>query len=107
MPPPSVNRRELFQLALGGVAIPTAALTGLSSPLEAQSAADSAGAAAAGSVEPFTVARVADLARALAAEAHKPPAPAPLDALASATPEEIAAIRYKPAELIWAGDNLA
>ena len=106
MPPPSVNRRDLLRLALGGVAVP-AALTGSTSRLEAQPAAASTGAVAAGNGEPFAAGRVADLARALAAEPHKPPAPAPLDALASATPEDMAAVRYKPAELLWEGDNLA
>ncbi len=107
MQPPSLNRRDLLRLALGGVAVPAAALTGPSTPIEAQSATASAVAAAAGSSEAFTAARIADLARALAAEAYRQPAPAPLDALAAATPEDIAAIRYKLADLIWAGDNLA
>jgi glucans biosynthesis protein len=107
MPPPPVNRRDLLQLVLGGVAVPAAALTGPASRLEAQSAAASTRAVPTGNAEPFTAARVADLARALAAEAHRPPAPSPLDALGSATPEEMAAIRYKPAELVWASDNLA
>jgi periplasmic glucans biosynthesis protein len=80
---------------------------GATSRLEAQSAAASSGAAAPGNAEPFAATRVVDLARALAAEAHKPPAPAALDALGSATPEETAAIRYRPAELIWASDGLA
>ena len=106
MPPPYVNRRDLLRLALGGVAAPAATLTGSGSPLEAQSAAASEGVATA-NAETFTPARVADLARALAAEAHKPPAHAPLDALDAAPPEEVAAVRYKPAELIWSGDNLA
>jgi glucans biosynthesis protein len=105
MPPPFVNRRDLLRLALGGAAVPTAVLTGPASPLEAQSAAASVGVAA-GTTEAFTAARVVDLARTLAAEAHKPPTPAPLDPLAAATPEEMAAIRFKPGDLIWAGDNL-
>jgi periplasmic glucans biosynthesis protein len=97
----------MLRLALGGAAAPAAALTGPASRLEAQTAATPTAVVAPGPPEPFAAAKVADLARALAAEAHKPPAPAPLDALASATPEDIAAIRYRPAELIWAGDNLA
>jgi periplasmic glucans biosynthesis protein len=101
MNPHPVNRRDLLRLALGGVAIP-AALAALAPRLDAQS-----GAAATANPEAFTAARVTDLARALAAEAHKPPAPAPLDVFASATPEEMAAIRFKPAELLWVGDGLA
>jgi periplasmic glucans biosynthesis protein len=101
MMPHPVNRRDLLRLALGGMAVPAASAA--SAPrLEAQSVA-----AATASPEAFTAARVTDLARALAAEAHKPPAPAPLDAFGSATPEDMAAIRYRPADLIWAGDGLA
>ncbi len=106
MPPNTVNRRDLLRLGLSGVAIPVAALTGSASPVEAQSAVAAVSAAAA-NAEPFAASRVTDLARALAAEAHKPPAPASLDAIASATPEDMAAVRYRPAELIWAGDHLA
>ena len=82
-------------------------LAGPATPLEAQSAAPPPPATVAAPSEAFAAAKVADLARALAAEAHKPPTPSPLDALGSVTPEEIAAIRYRPAELIWAADNLA
>jgi glucans biosynthesis protein len=107
MPPSTLNRRDLLRLALGGAAVP-AALAGPATPLEAQSTATSStGAAVGASSEAFAAAKVADLARALAAEAHKPPTPSPLDALGSATPEEMAAVRYRPAELIWAADNLA
>jgi periplasmic glucans biosynthesis protein len=107
MPPPSFNRRDLLRLTLGGVAAPAAGLAGSASRLEAQSAAASTGAAALGNSEAFAAVKVVDLARALAAEAHKPAAPAPLDALAAATPEDMAAIRLKPSELVWAGDGLA
>src|SRR5262249_590561 len=57
--------------------------------------------------EAFTHAKVVETARALAAEAYKPPNSASLDPLAAATPEDLAAIRYKPSELVWAPDNLA
>jgi glucans biosynthesis protein len=102
MHPSTVNRRDLFRLALGGAAVSTTGLTGLALRLEAQSAA----AAAAAVSEPFMAARVVDIARALAAAAYKAPTPPALDSLPNATPEEIAAIRYKPVELIWARDNL-
>jgi glucans biosynthesis protein len=98
-----VNRRELLRLALGGAAVPAAGLA--ASPLGAQSAPAKAGAAPAS--EGFSAARVVDMARALAAEPHKPPGAAPLDALASASLEELAAIRYRPAELIWGSAGLA
>jgi glucans biosynthesis protein len=101
--PSSVNRRELLRLALGGAAIPAAALTA-PKPM-AQSAP--ARAATSATPEAFSAARVVDIARALAAEPYKPPAPAPLAAFGPGTPEEIAAIRYRPAELIWAGTGLA
>jgi periplasmic glucans biosynthesis protein len=108
MPPSSVNRRDLLRLALGATTVPVAGLTGFQSSLEAQSAVAPAKAAAAGGApEAFTAAKAVDIARALAAEPFKPPAPAPLDTLPSATPEEIAAIRYKPTELVWGRDNLA
>ena len=102
--PPSVNRRELLRLALGGAAIPAAA--GLTaSSLGAQSTP--AKAAGAPLSEAFSAAKVVDMARALAAEPHRPPSAASLDILGSASPEEIAAIRYRPADLIWAGAGLA
>ena len=88
------------------MAVPAAGLAGPAARVEAQSAAAVAKAApAGGAVESFSLAKVVDIARALAAEAFKPPAPAALDALASATPEEVAAIRYRPSELIWAAGH--
>src|SRR5262245_21746020 len=101
--PPSVNRRELLRLALGGAAIPAAGLT--ASRLGAQSTP--AKAAAAPPSEAFSAARAVDMARALAAEPHRPPSPAPLEILGSASLEDLANIRYRPAELIWANDGLA
>jgi glucans biosynthesis protein len=107
MQPSSVNRRDLLRLVLGA-AIPAVGLTGSAPGLLAQTAPQPAGlAAASGLREPFTGAKVVDFCRALAGEAHKPPTPAALDALPSATPDEIAAIRYRSAELVWAGDGLA
>src|SRR5687767_12672088 len=104
----SVNRRDLLRLALGGVAVQAAGLTGSAPHVQAQSATTLAKAAPpGGTTDAFTPAKVVDLARALAAEPFKPPSPAPLDALSAAAPEDVAAIRYKPTELIWAGDNLA
>jgi glucans biosynthesis protein len=102
------TRRDLLRLALGGVALPVAGLVRSAEPLSAQSATPAAAATAAiGVPEPFSAARVVELARALAAEPYKAPAPAPLDALATATSEELAAIHYRPADLIWASDGLA
>jgi periplasmic glucans biosynthesis protein len=103
----SVNRRDLLRLALGGAAVPAAALAGSTSTVEAQTAASATKAAVAnGPPEPFTAAKAVEVARALSAEAYKAPTPAPLDALASAAPEEVAAIRYRPTELIWGGEDL-
>src|SRR5262245_20262606 len=100
--PPSVNRRQLLRLALGGAAIPAAA--GLTaSRLGAQSAA----AKTAPPSDAFSAVRVVEMARALAAEPHRPPGAASLDALGSPSAEETAAIRYRPAELIWASAGLA
>jgi glucans biosynthesis protein len=99
-----VNRRDLLRLALGGAVVPAAA--GLTaSRVAAQSTPSKAGAAPAS--EGFSAARVVDMARALAAEPHKPPGAASLDALASASLEELAAIRYRPAELIWGSAGLS
>jgi glucans biosynthesis protein len=115
MQPSPVNRRDLLRLALGGAAVkaagPTAGLTaGLtaSAPrVEAQSAALAKAAPAGGVADTFAPAKVVDFARALAAEPFKPSAPASLDALSSATPEELAAIRYRQTELIWASEGTA
>jgi glucans biosynthesis protein len=102
--PPHVNRRTLLRLALGGAAIPAAA--GLTaSRLGAQSTP--AKAAPAPLSEAFSAAKVVEMARALAAEPYRLPGAASLDVLGSASPDEIAAIRYRPADLIWAGDGLA
>jgi glucans biosynthesis protein len=100
MQPTSVNRRDLLWLALGGVAVPAARL-------EAQSTAAAKAVSAGNAPDSFTPAKVVDIARALAGDTFRPPAPPSLDTLASATPEEVAAIRYRSADLIWAGDNLA
>ncbi len=104
--PSSVNRRDLIWLALGGVATSATTLAGVLPDVRAQSTA--ARAATSGMLaEDFSAAKVVEIARALAAEPHKPPTPAPLDSsLASATPEESAAIRYRPSELIWADANI-
>src|SRR5262245_12525029 len=103
MPPP-VNRREFLRLALGGAAVPAA--SGLTaSRLAAQSA--SAKAAPAPSPDAFSTGKVVEMARALAAEPHRPPNAASLDALGSPSPEETAAIRYRSADLIWAAAGLA
>jgi periplasmic glucans biosynthesis protein len=101
-----VNRRDLLRLALGGAAMPAAGLMRPPSTQAQSTPAATKVAVANGPAEAFTAAKVVDMARALAGEAYKAPTPAPLDALGSATPEELAAIRYKPSELIWAGDNL-
>jgi glucans biosynthesis protein len=105
--PLHVNRRELLRLALAGGAVPAAAglTASLPSSLNAQSA--SAKAAPAPPPEAFFAGKVVDMARALAAEPHRPPGSASLDALGAASPEEIAAIRYRQSELIWAGAGLA
>ena len=105
--PASVNRRELLRLALGGAAVPAATglAASLSSPLSAQSASAKTGPAP--QPEAFSAAKVVEMARALAAEPHKPPGSAPLDPLGSASPEEIATIRYRTGDLIWAGAGLA
>src|SRR5262245_23724416 len=103
MPPP-VNRRELLRLALAGAAAPAA--TGLAaSRLGAQAAP--AKAAPAPPSDAFSPAKVVEMARALAAEPHKPPSAPSLDALGSPSAEEAAAIRYRPADLIWVGAGLA
>jgi glucans biosynthesis protein len=98
-----MNRRELLRGALAGAAVPAA--SGLTAwTLAAQSAAPKAPIAP---PDAFSAAKVVEMARALAAEPHKPPGAAPLDALGSASPEEIAAIHYWPAELIWVDAGLA
>lgn len=104
----SVNRRDLLRLALSGLALPAAGLTGPIDRADAQAPAAASARVASAPVESdaFTPAKVAEIARALAGDAFKPPAASPLDALASPSPEELAAIRYKPNELIWANDNL-
>jgi glucans biosynthesis protein len=105
MQPSSVNRRDLLRLALGGMVLP--GLTASTTGLVAQSLAPAKAASVTASPHSFSAARVLDMARSLAAEPYKAPSPAPLDALSAASPEDLAAIRYKPAELIWGGDNLA
>ncbi|MBO0765209.1 MAG: hypothetical protein J2P50_11560, partial [Hyphomicrobiaceae bacterium] len=70
MQPPSVNRRDLLRLALGGMAIP--GLTASARSL-AQSLAPANAAGATGLPDIFTPAKVLDIARALAAEPYKPP----------------------------------
>jgi glucans biosynthesis protein len=105
MQPSSVNRRDLLRLALGGMALPgvPASTTGL----VAESLAPAKAVGATAPPDIFAAAKLLDMARSLAGEPYKAPSPAPLDALSAASPEDLAAIRYKPAELIWAGDNLA
>src|SRR5262245_48494309 len=103
----SMHRRDLLRIALGWAALPVAGLPGLPSKLQAESAASTARVTVAnGPPEAFTAAKAVEVARSLAGEAYKAPTPVPLDALASAAPEEIAAIRYRPAELVWAGETL-
>jgi glucans biosynthesis protein len=106
MQPSSVNRRDLLRLALGGAAVPVG-LAGSPSSQAQSAAASTRTPGLVGSPEPFSTTKVVEFARALAAEPYKAPTPASLDALSSATPEDTAAIRYRPGEVIWAADNLA